>query len=120
MRRLSHYRKGFVSSWFLLILMYVCIWAMIQIRNMNNNMMILENMKQQNGYFIQEAPVLSDIRCKLKQERDEEGNLNIEPYDYDETTHVVTVTIEQPYEEILLIQLDETESYIESVQVIRY
>ncbi|MGM9941104.1 MAG: hypothetical protein ACI32N_03845 [Bulleidia sp.] len=120
MKRLLHCRRGFVSSWFLLILMYVCIWSMIRVKNVTDNTQILENMKLQNAYFIQEAPVLSDIRCRLKQPKDEEGNLNMEPYDYDETQHVITAWIEQPYKEMLVIELDETETYIESAAMIRY
>lgn len=92
---------GFVSTYFLSILLYiVSVITVIALRD-KANMQCMMNMKEANMYLQQEIRVISDIKQKLL-----EGNLeDNEMYEVDE--HFIYVTITQDYPETLVLTLDE-------------
>lgn len=112
-------RKGAVSAWFLLILMYVCVFTTVFSSNLSARMQTVEKMEMYEGYFLQEATVLKDIECRLKEETDEEGNHDFSPYSYNPDQNTVTVYFEGEYPETVVVVLNEEETYIDSFQVIR-
>lgn len=119
MKESLHCRKGFVSAWFLMILMYVCVLTAVLAGNLSRRMQTVEKMEAYEGYFIQEAQVMADIRCRLKEERDEEGRHDFSPYAYDEEQNTVTVCFYGDYPETLVVILNAEETYISSFEVIR-
>lgn len=92
---------GFVSTYFLSILLYiVSVITVIALRD-KANMQCMMNMKEANMYLQQEIRVISDIKQKLL-----EGNLeDNEMYEVDD--HFIYVTITQDYPETLVLTLDE-------------
>ena len=104
---------GFVSTYFLSILLYiVSVITVIALRD-KANMQCMMNMKEANMYLQQEIRVISDIKQKLL-----EGNLeDNEMYEVDE--HFIYVTITQDYPETLVLTLDEDDITILSYTSVR-
>lgn len=92
---------GFVSTYFLSILLYIVSVITVIILRDKANMQCMMNMKEANMYLQQEIRVISDIKQKLL-----EGNLeDNEMYEVDD--HFIYVTITQDYPETLVLTLDE-------------
>lgn len=104
---------GFVSTYFLSILLYiVSVITVIALRD-KANMQCMMNMKEANMYLQQEIRVISDIKQKLL-----EGNLeDNEMYEVDD--HFIYVTITQDYPETLVLTLDEDDITILSYTSVR-
>lgn len=115
MKESSHCSNGFISAWFLLILLYVCTVTMVYSINVSNTMQTLENMEAYDHAFVEYAPVISDVRCKVEQGKDEEGNLDLSPYSYQEETRAVTAVCG---DDTILITLNEEETFIVSYTII--
>ena len=92
---------GFVSTYFLSILLYiVSVITVIALRD-KQNVQFMMNMKEANTYLQQEIRVISDIKQQLL-----EGNLeDNEMYQLDD--HFIYVNITSDYPETLVITLDE-------------
>lgn len=92
---------GFVSTYFLSILLYiVSVITVIALRD-KQNVQFMMNMKEANMYLQQEIRVISDIKQQLL-----EGNLeDNEMYQLDD--HFIYVNITSDYPETLVITLDE-------------
>ncbi len=92
---------GFVSTYFLSILLYiVSVTTVIALRD-KQNVQFMMNMKEANMYLQQEIRVISDIKQQLL-----EGNLeDNEMYQLDD--HFIYVNITSDYPETLVITLDE-------------
>lgn len=97
---------GFVSTYFLSILLYiVSVITVIALRD-KQNVQFMMNMKEANMYLQQEIRVISDIKQQLL-----EGNLeDNEIYQLDD--HFIYVNITSDYPETLVITLDEDDATI--------
>ena len=97
---------GFVSTYFLSILLYiVSVITVIALRD-KQNVQFMMNMKEANMYLQQEIRVISDIKQQLL-----EGNLeDNEMYQLD--GHFIYVNITSDYPETLVITLDEDDATI--------
>lgn len=97
---------GFVSTYFLSILLYiVSVTTVIALRD-KQNVQFMMNMKEANMYLQQEIRVISDIKQQLL-----EGNLeDNEMYQLDD--HFIYVNITSDYPETLVITLDEDDATI--------
>lgn len=97
---------GFVSTYFLSILLYiVSVITVIALRD-KQNVQFMMNMKEANMYLQQEIRIISDIKQQLL-----EGNLeNNEMYQLDD--HFIYVNITSDYPETLVITLDEDDATI--------
>ena len=97
---------GFVSTYFLSILLYiVSVITVIALRD-KQNVQFMMNMKEANMYLQQEIRVISDIKQQLL-----EGNLeDNEMYQLDD--HCIYVNITSDYPETLVITLDEDDATI--------
>ena len=97
---------GFVSTYFLSILLYiVSVITVIALRD-KQNVQFMMNMKEANMYLQQEIRVISDIKQQLL-----EGNLeDNEMYQLDD--HFIYVNITSDYSETLVITLDEDDATI--------
>ena len=97
---------GFVSTYFLSILLYiVSVITVIALRD-KQNVQFMMNMKEANMYLQQEIRVISDIKQQLL-----EGNLeDNEMYQLDD--HFIYVNITTDYPETLVITLDEDDATI--------
>lgn len=97
---------GFVSTYFLYILLYiVSVITVIALRD-KQNVQFMMNMKEANMYLQQEIRVISDIKQQLL-----EGNLeDNEMYQLDD--HFIYVNITSDYPETLVITLDEDDATI--------
>lgn len=97
---------GFVSTYFLSILLYiVSVITVIALRD-KQNVQFMMNMKEANMYLQQEIRVISDIKQQLL-----EGNLeDNEMYQLDD--HFIYVNITSDYPETLVITLDEDDATI--------
>lgn len=97
---------GFVSTYFLSILLYiVSVITVIALRD-KQNVQFMMNMKEAKMYLQQEIRVISDIKQQLL-----EGNLeDNEMYQLDD--HFIYVNITSDYPETLVITLDEDDATI--------
>lgn len=97
---------GFVSTYFLSILLYiVSVTTVIALRD-KQNVQFMMNMKEANMYLQQEIRVISDIKQQLL-----EGNLeDNEMYQLDD--HFIYVNVTSDYPETLVITLDEDDATI--------
>lgn len=97
---------GFVSTYFLSILLYiVSVITVIALRD-KQNVQFMMNMKEANMCLQQEIRVISDIKQQLL-----EGNLeDNEMYQLDD--HFIYVNITSDYPETLVITLDEDDATI--------
>lgn len=97
---------GFVSTYFLSVLLYiVSVITVIALRD-KQNVQFMMNMKEANMYLQQEIRVISDIKQQLL-----EGNLeDNEMYELDD--HFIYVNITSGYPETLVITLDEDDATI--------
>lgn len=97
---------GFVSTYFLSILLYiVSVITVIALRD-KQNVQFMMNMKEANMYLQQEIRVISDIKQQLL-----EGNLeDNEMYQLDD--HFIYVNVTSDYPETLVITLDEDDATI--------
>lgn len=97
---------GFVSTYFLSVLLYiVSVITVIALRD-KQNVQFMMNMKEANMYLQQEIRVISDIKQQLL-----EGNLeDNEIYELDD--HFIYVNITSDYPETLVITLDEDDTTI--------
>ena len=104
---------GFVSTYFLSILLYiVSVITVIALRD-KANMQCMMNMKEANMYLQQEIRVISDIKQKLLEANLEDNEM----YEVDE--HFIYVTITQDYPETLVLTLDEDDITILSYTSVR-
>ena len=115
MKGSSHCSKGFVSAWFLMILLYVCTLTMICSINLSNTMRTMENMEAYNNAFSRHALVIADIRCRLTQQKDEYGNPDFSPYAYNPETRTVTAS---SGDGTIVIVLNEEQTFIVSCTII--
>ena len=85
MRRYSaHFRKGFISTYFLSILLYCTSFLTILLWNDQSRLQTVMNMKENDTYYHQEVSVMSDIRCRLRNGKIQEGtSITGEGYSYD-------------------------------------
>lgn len=83
MRRSSDYfSKGSVSTYYLSVLMYCSGFLTILMLNDQARIRTVMNMKKNDRYFLQEAAVMSDIQCRLKNGKLEEGKSETNGYLY--------------------------------------
>lgn len=116
MKKLSeHCHKGFVSSWFLSILLSVTMVLSVMTLNDQSRMQTVMNMKKNSACFQQEAAVMSDIRCHLINGTLSEGTYQTGSYSYrlDVQADRIYAQIVSDYPETLDIVFNaETQSFV--------
>lgn len=75
--------KGFVSTYFLSILLYCSALLTVLTVNDQRRLKTVMNMQDNDAYFLQEAVIVSDIRCRLVNDRLSEGSYTAGGYAYD-------------------------------------
>lgn len=76
-------RKGFISTYFLSILLYCSAFLAVLLWNDQARLQTVMNMKENDVYFLQELSVISDVRCRLQKETLQKGvYLTEEGYSY--------------------------------------
>ena len=115
MKESSHCTDGFIHAWFVVILLYVSTMTMVFSANIANMMKTLDNMEAYQKEFAHHAMTIADVRCRLKQPKDEEGNIDFSPYIFNEQMHTVSAYSQ---EEMIVIQLNEEHTFIVSYTII--
>lgn len=115
MKESSHCSNGFISAWFLLVLLYVCTITMVVSINVSNTMATMENMEAYSRDFSRHALVIADVRCRLKNCTDEDGNIDVSPYVYNPSTHMISA---YSGEDLILIEVNEEMTFIVSYTII--
>lgn len=104
------YRKGFISAWFLSVLLSLCIYSAVLAGNIRNRSLVILNLKREQEYFLAEYPRVREVMCRLQQERiqseKEEEETEEEPAGMLDDGPVITVEIAGPHPETLLLQID--------------
>lgn len=105
--------KGFVSAYFLLMLGIVSTWMMILVSDNDHYLRTVNNMEENSRYYVNEAIVISDIKCRLKDEI-ETGyyEKNGVSYYVDVFDNFLTVTIGGEMAETMILQIDEADRFI--------
>lgn len=105
--------KGFVSAYFLLMLGIVSTWMMILVSDNDHYLRTVNNMEENSRYYVNEAIVISDIKCRLKDEI-ETGyyEKNGVSYYVDVFDNFLTVTIGGEMGETMILQIDEADLFI--------
>ena len=103
-------RKGFISAWFLSVFLSLCMYSAVLAENVRNRSISIMNLQREQEYFMAEYPRVREIMCRLQQERtdagtEEEGELD-EAERRTEIEPVITVEIDAPYPETLLLEVD--------------
>lgn len=112
MKKLSQSNSGFVSTYFLSILLYVgSIIFLISIMDQKMIQTIM-NMKLANIYLQQEIEVINDLKQRTIIEEESNLLLNTCSYSYIKEDPYVYVDIHSEYEEQLVITYDFEENII--------
>ncbi len=112
MKKLSQSNSGFVSTYFLSILLYVS--SIIFLISIMDQKMIqtIMNMKLANIYLQQEIEVINDLKQRTIIEEESNLLLNTCSYSYIKEDPYVYVDIHSEYEEQLVITYDFEENII--------
>lgn len=112
MKKLSRSNSGFVSTYFLSILLYVS--SIIFLISIMDQKMIqtIMNMKLANIYLQQEIEVINDLKQRTIIEEESNLLLNTCSYSYIKEDPYVYVDIHSEYEEQLVITYDFEENII--------
>lgn len=112
MKKLSQSNKGFVSTYFLSILLYIS--SIIFLISIMDQKMIqtIMNMKLANIYLQQEIEVINDLKQREIVEEESNLFLNTCSYSYIKEDQYIYVDIDSEYEEQLVITYDFEENII--------
>lgn len=112
MKNLSQSNKGFVSTYFLSILLYIS--SIIFLISIMDQKMIqtIMNMKLANIYLQQEIEVINDLKQREIVEEESNLFLNTCSYSYIKADQYIYVDIDSEYEEQLVITYDFEENII--------
>ena len=112
MKKLSQSNKGFVSTYFLSILLYIS--SIIFLISIMDQKMIqtIMNMKLANIYLQQEIEVINDLKQREIVEEESNLFLNTCSYSYIKADQYIYVDIDSEYEEQLVITYDFEENII--------
>ncbi len=101
----SQRNKGFVSTYFLAILLYVTsVITMVSLVNQNKIKTVI-NMKRATVYLKQEIEVINDLKYRTLEEM-EERELNTCSYTYEVEEQFIYIDIHSDYEESLVVTID--------------
>lgn len=105
--------KGFISVYFLLMLGVVSTWMMILTSDTDHYLRAVSNIQENSRYYVDEAIVISDIKCRLK-EGIETGNYESNGVSYyvDVFDNCLYVTTYGETKETMLLQINETDHFI--------
>lgn len=112
MKKLSQSNKGFVSTYFLSILLYIS--SIIFLISIMDQKMIqtIMNMKLANIYLQQEIEVINDLKQREIVEEESNLFLNTCSYSYIKADQYIYVDIDSEYVEQLVITYDFEENII--------
>ena len=116
---LPYFRRGFISSWFLMIFLLVitiCSNAMV---NDQNRLKTLINHRKSQEYLLAESAVVNDILCR-NTDGISEGTYSTETVSYElsEKENHLFAAILYPVQETMIIEVDE-DGYIVDYEVLR-
>lgn len=113
MREFSSRNKGFISAYFLLMLGVVSTWMMILVSDTDHYLKAVSNMEENSRYYINEAIVISDIKCRIN-EGIENGSYekNGVSYYVEVFDNCLYVTVYGEMKETMLLQISETDHFI--------
>lgn len=105
--------KGFISAYFLLMLGVVSTWMLILTCDTDHYLRAVSNMEENSRYYTNEAIVISDIKCRLK-EGIETGvyESNGISYYVDVFDNFLYVTVNGEMKETMVLQINETDHFI--------
>ncbi len=115
-------RKGFVSSYFLIVLLMVStIVAAISTRY-RYRFEVIANLKIHEAYLESESVVIQNVQCELRKGQLEEGRMAFDSYAWEQKLdgEVLYVTLFQPIPEELVIQIDLEKKIVLSYSSNRY
>ena len=113
MKEFSSQNKGFISAYFLVMLGVVSMWMMILTSDTDHYLRAVSNIQENSRYYVNEAIVISDIKCRLK-EKIETGcyDANGISYYVEVFDNCLYVTTYGEMSETMLLQISETEHSI--------
>ncbi len=112
MKRLSQNNSGFVSTYFLSILLYISSIIFIISMMDQNCIQTIMNMKVANLYLQQEIEVLYDLKQRIVLEEESNISLNTCSYSYQKEESYIYVDINSEYEETLVLTYNVEENKI--------
>lgn len=111
-------KKGFVSTYFLAILLYVTSLITIITLIERENIQTIMNMKEANVYLKEEITILNDVKCKLLNDTLEDTYYSINDIDYSCYIEETLIYITTDSEEIV-ISYDPTSKKILDYETVR-
>ncbi len=112
MKKQLRNNKGFVSTYFLSILLYISSIIFLISSIDQKNIQTILNMKVANIYLQQEIEVLNDIKQRDLLEEENDISLNTCTYSYVKEDVYIYIDIDSEYEEKLVLTYDEEENII--------
>lgn len=119
MRQLSYLSKnGFISTYFLAILLYVTSLITIITLIERENIQTIMNIKDANVYLKEEITILNDVKCKLLNDALEDIYYSINGIDYSCSIEETLIYITTDSEEII-ISYDPTSKKVLDYETVR-
>lgn len=111
--------RGFVTIYFLGILLYISAVSTAVLANECARMKTIENLQKDSHYFIQERKAIEQVKCVLKEE-----NWQDEPEKWDEIMEIHGATgyidIQGEYPELLILTFNLEQTQILDYESIKY
>lgn len=108
-------KKGFVSSFFLILFMYVSMMVTVTALNDLDRMKSMLNLQESNAYLMQETAVLRDVKCMMKSGVMESGQYTADgdiSYSLTVEESDLVIIISGDREEILKVRYDPQQSML--------
>lgn len=113
-----HNKKGFISTYFLAILLYVSSLITIVTLIEREDIQTFMNMKEANTYLQEEITILNDIKCKLLNDALEDTYYSIGEVEYSCSIEETIVYIDTDKEQ-MIVSYDPTTKRILDYETIR-
>ena len=115
------FKKGFASTFFLVIFMYVSMFTALISLNDADSIRTLINLEENQKYFIQEMQIIKDFECMLKNNSACSGEYyagNI-PYTADVFEDEAYLTSGSVLQEVITVNIDAEKKKITEYSVVR-
>lgn len=107
-------RKGFVESYFMIILLYLAALSAVIMGNDQKKVKTWMNIRKANEYLVVENKVIQDYRCHLVQDDFPEGSFSTGDINYEASMNGnrIYLSVKGAYEEELILYFDEESGFI--------
>lgn len=107
-------RKGFVESYFMIILLYLAALSAVIMANDQKKVKTWMNIRKANEYLVVENRVIQDYRCRLAQGDFTEGPFSTGDINYEASMNGnrIYLLVKGVYEEELILYFDEDSGFI--------